>query len=91
MFKETITINEYHPNGNLFYQEVRNIIEPMFIDLYKNNSNFRTVNDVSFLKVEYSKYFDNGQLAWSIKYDKDGTVINTSDFIYRKDGSVIKQ
>lgn len=90
MFKETITINEYHPNGNLFYKEIRNIIEHMFIDVYKNFSNFRTVDGVSFLKVECSKYFDNGQLAWSIKYDKNGTVTNTTDFIYKKDGSIVR-
>ncbi len=90
MFKETITINEFYPNGNLFYKEIRNIIEPMFIGIYKNYSNFRTVDGVSFLKAECSKYYDNGQFAWIIKYDEKGTVINTNDFIYRKDGSVVR-
>ena len=90
MIKETITITEHHKNGALFYKEKRAIIEPLFIDSYKKFSNFRTIENISFLKLECEKHFDNGQFAWSLKFDLEGNLINKNEHSYRKDGTLIR-
>lgn len=90
MIKETITITEHHKNGALFYKEKRAIIEPLFIDAYKKFSNFITIENISFLKLECEKHFDNGQFAWSLKFDLEGNLINKNEHSYRKDGTLIQ-
>jgi hypothetical protein len=90
MIKEIITITEHHKNGALFYKERRAIIEPLFIDAYRSFATFRSIESISFLKIECTKYFDNGQLAWSLIWDEKGELINKNDLQYRKDGTIIQ-
>ena len=90
MIKETITITEHHKNGALFYKEKRAIIEPLFIDSYKQFSNFSTIENISFLKLACEQHFDNGQFAWSLKFDLEGNLINKNEHSYRKDGTLIQ-
>lgn len=89
MIKEVITITEHHKNGALFYTEKRAIVEPLFIDAYKTFTNFRTIENESFLKMECEKYFDNGQFAWRLIWDEKGDVINKKEKSFRKDGTII--
>lgn len=89
MIKEIITITEHHKNGALFYQEKRGIIYPLFIDAYKNNSELRLNNGVPYIKLECIKHFDNGQFAWSLKWDENGILLNKKEPTYRKDGTLI--
>jgi hypothetical protein len=74
----------------LFYREKRAIIEPLFIDDYKTFLNFRTISNISFLKLECEKHFDNGQFAWSLIWDEKGEVMNKNEKSYRKDGTIIQ-
>ena len=89
MIKEIITITEHHGNGALFYQEKRGVIYPLFVDVYKNSSALMFNEGIHYIKLECTKYFDNGQLAWSLKWDENGNLLNKKDKTYRKDGAVI--
>jgi hypothetical protein len=90
MIKEIITITEHHENGALFYVEKRAIIDPFFINAYIDLPTFRMLDNICYIKLENTKYFDNNQIAWSLKWNENGELINPNDLQYRKDGSIIK-
>ena len=91
MIKKIEEITEYHTNGTLCWREKRAIIEPLFIDAYANLTTFRNVNNTAFIRLECTKFFDNGQLAWSLIWDEEGNLLNKLDPIYRKDGTIINK
>lgn len=88
-------ITEYHKNGALFVKRIIAFIDPLFEMIYMSNPNYRTKdingNDCQpYLKLEYSKWFDNGQFAWSLKWDDKGNLLNKEEPTYRKDGTIIQ-
>lgn len=89
MIKEEIIKTEYHKNGTLFFKEKRAILNPISIDIYNSSPNFRTLENISFLILERTKFYDNGQLAWSLKWDEKGNILNSEEKEYKKDGTVI--
>jgi hypothetical protein len=89
MIKEEIIKTEYHKNGTLFFKEKRAIIEPFCINIYSDFRNLKTLENTSFLILERTKFYDNGQLAWSLKWDTEGNFLNPDEKQFRKDGSVI--
>jgi len=90
MIKEVIEIKEYHKNGTLFFKEKRAIIEDLFVPLYSNLTNFRAFNNSYFLILERKKYYDNGQISWSLEWNDKGEPIKNDKLKYRKDGTVIE-
>jgi len=90
MFKEVVTIKEYHKNGTLFFKEKRAIIEPLFVPVFYNFTNFRALENVCFLILEREKYYDNGQIAWSLEWNDKGESIKNNKLKYRKDGTIIQ-
>jgi hypothetical protein len=89
MIKEEIIKTEYHKNGTLFFKEKRAIIDPFCINIYNGFQNLRTLGDTNFLILERTKFYDNGQFAWSLKWNENGNLINTDEKQFRKDGSII--
>lgn len=92
MIKEIITKAENHKNGTLFFEEKIGIIDPLFVESHKNNSTliFNKEENIYFIRLETTKHFDNGQFAWSLKWDEKGNLLNKGDKAYRKDGTVIE-
>lgn len=88
MILETKTNNEYHANGKLAYTENIGILSEASAGLYPNR---RSKDGVAWIRTGLNaKYFDNGQVAWSLHYDNMGNLIKTDDKQYRKDGTVIE-
>lgn len=50
---------------------------------------FRINDGIGYLKIECTKWFDNGQKAWSLKFNEKGEQINKDEPQYCKDGTVI--
>jgi hypothetical protein len=79
---------EYHENGKISYMETWAKISDMFIDLFPN----AIINEGGYwvrIKEQF-KYYDNGQLAWRLKYNDKGEVVKTNEHSYRKDGTIIE-
>lgn len=91
MIKEFKENKEYHKNGTLSYREIIGVIEPIFVDLYKNNKTLHKFNDNEnyYIKLFMRSTYDNNQLHWMYEYDESGNITNKSNH-YRKDGSVIQ-
>ncbi len=88
-FKEVFTIREFHENGNLWHKETIAIIFPIFEPNYK----FSMLNKKGewWIRIgERVKYYDNGQLGWSLDYNMKGEVIKNDALSYRKDGTIIE-
>lgn len=88
MIIETINIKEYHANGTLWIDEVRCYVHEASIGFYNGVIKSFTDGRYFFRKSVY-KYFDNGQLGWSLLCDNNGNIINKNEIRYRKSGEVI--
>ena len=87
MTSERIDHKEYHPNGELWISETRIEVPSLWIGLY----NYRTegMNGKIWYRTGLQqKFFDNGQLAWTLEYDEFGKFVNKKYPSYRKDGSL---
>jgi hypothetical protein len=83
------TNQEFHKNGQLAYAENILIVPANTSHLYQN----KRINDagVEWVRVgEHAKYYDNGQLAWMLRYNEFGDVIKDNAPSYRKDGTIIQ-
>lgn len=80
--------NEYHKNGQLAYTETIVILEAAESIKFEN----ARIHPSGYQWIRtgrQAKYFDNGQLAWELQYDKSGKVIKDGSYAHRKDGSNI--
>lgn len=59
MIKEFKENKEYHRNGTLSYREIIGIIEPIFVDIYKNNKTLHKFQkgDNYYIKILMKKNF----------------------------------
>lgn len=81
--------NEFHPNGELAYIQTIKVIDKQERHLYPN---YR-IHSGGYLFIRTglcAKYYNNGQLAWSMNYDDMGNVIKDNQKSFRKNGDVIK-
>lgn len=88
MIVETKTNKEYHSNGKIAYIENIAILSPISSHLYEN----RRLHPDGFEWIRtgtQAKYFDNGQIAWELKYDDMGKLIKNNSETFRKDGTTI--
>ena len=79
----------FHENGTLFYEETICRLNNDQINDFPNR--ILSPKGYSFIRTgRVAKYFDNGQLAWELNYDKKGELIKDDSRQYRKDGTVIE-
>lgn len=90
MLKEIIETQEYHKNGTLMFTNKIGVIEPLFLDIYKNNKTIhKSIEDDNYyIILKREKFFDNGQFGWGLEYDLKGNSIGDKKQ-YRKDGTLI--
>lgn len=70
------------------YETTFGVVAPMFMDLYTNT--LTTQKGEILVRIGSTrKFFDNGQLAWELNYNEDGSVTKDDLPTYRKDGSII--
>lgn len=80
---------ERHKNGRLAYFEQFMQVTPVKTDLYYNVIKDNAGN--MWVRIGWhKKYFENGQLAWQLKYDKQGKLIPGKNKAFRSDGTPIK-
>ena len=79
-------IIEYHKNGKTSYSCSMAFLSNETKHLF----DARIEGEMgSFIRIGFAKKFwDNGQLNWSLEYDEKGNAINSKHFY--KDGSVMK-
>lgn len=81
---------EYHPNGNFWITGEIGIIADMWRHLYNYRTGFTGYENIPVCRIgKWTKYFDNGQLAWTIEYDDYGNEKGNKYPSFRKDGSLI--
>jgi hypothetical protein len=84
---------EYHPNGQVWI--IGEIARPadLWEHLYDTRTGFLGYENIPMCRVgKWTKYFDNGQIAWTIDFG-DGTYdYKPKDKFpsYQKDGTVIQ-
>lgn len=92
MIIEEIKWEEYHSNGKLWISGKIGIVGEMWKHLYQTLYGFKGYENLPVCRIGmWTKYFDNGQIAWSIDYG-GGTLDYKSLHkypSYRKDGSLI--
>lgn len=84
---EEITRKEYYENGKLWYEEVICVLPEGKEYLYQYR--MKSQDGYYFIYVRKTKYFDNGQFAWELNYDKNGKYVKNDKPSYRKDGTGI--
>jgi len=95
MLLEPKTKTEYHDNGALFFTEITAEIAPGYLHLYEGkNTMMRKLIDnkevAAYVVLFREKYYDNGQFAWRLEWDKQGIAKDTKTNQYRKDGTIIQ-
>lgn len=80
---------EFHPNGQLAYEETRAILRPEAASKYGNIR--RHPDGYHWMRIgDNKKYHDNGVVAWHMFYDMKGEVVKDGGSKpRRKDGSFI--
>lgn len=88
MDSHTTQITEYHSNGQLFFTETRCLTPPLFDHQY----DCRIAPDgTPWHRVGLmQKWYDNGQLAWTLEFDEFGRETGKNWPQFRKDGAVIQ-
>jgi antitoxin component YwqK of YwqJK toxin-antitoxin module len=86
---------EFYENGKLWIDGEIAIINPEFKDLYDYRTGFKKYEGQPVARIGiWTKYFDNGQLAWQLNYG-DGTYEGRKNkhaekfTSFRKDGTPI--
>ena len=91
-FVETHKWQEFHENGQLWIDGEIAVVSEMSKHLYDYRTGFKGYEGKFVCRIGiWTKYFDNGQLAWQLDYG-DGThdYKSTKSFpSYRKDGTLI--
>lgn len=88
MLLETREVNEFHKNGRLEYQTRIGVVAPLFEGLYKNTF-INNKGETLIRKGVTKRFWDNGQLNWTLEYNDDGSITREKSPSYRKDGSLI--
>lgn len=92
MILETYEWIENHPNGKPWIVGKIGIVAQMWKHLYDYRTGFKGYEVIPVCRIgEWKKYYDNGQLAWTIDYG-DGTHENRFHCkypSYRPDGKKI--
>jgi len=91
MILEKIAWKEFHPNGQVWITGQIGIIAPMWAHLYDFRKGFRGYEEQFVCRIGlWTKYFDNGQLAWTLDY-RDGTHDCKKEKFpsYREDGTIV--
>ena len=85
---------ELYDDGKIWIDGQIGIVPETYKHLYNHRLEFKGYEGIPVCRVGiWSKYYDNGQLAWKVDYG-DGTHIYKSKEkfnSYRKDGSIITQ
>ena len=92
MIKEIKTLKEYHKNGQLSYIQTIGVLETTYNQNLYKNVKIHVTEGYEYIQMDSTqKYFDNGQLAWELKYDCFGNCLNThnNSVEYRKNGEAI--
>jgi hypothetical protein len=91
-FVETHKWQEFHENGQLWIDGKIAVVPEMSKHLYDYRNGFKSYVGMSVCRIGiWTKYFNNGQLAWQLDYG-NGThdYKSTEKFLsYRKDGTLI--
>lgn len=82
---------EYHPNGQLLITGEIGIVANLWKQLYDCRTGFAGLGGVPVCRLgKWTKYFDNGQEAWTLDYSDGKIGCEKPSFPqYRKDGSII--
>ncbi len=81
---------EFHENGQLWIDGEIAIIAPLWKHLYDYREGFKGHESEPVCRVGLLKcYFDNGQLAWQLRFDDYGFCTGEKFHKYRKDGTLI--
>lgn len=85
MFLEVKTLQEFHDNGNLMYEETRAYLSPLSEHLYERRVGY---DGNTFIRIgRHIKLHDNGIIEWELTHDeKTGEVIAIKKG-FRKDGT----
>lgn len=89
---DPIKWQEFHTNGKPWINGQIAVVPSEHKHLYDCRTSFKGYEGTPVCRIGlWSKYYDNGQLAWTIDYG-DGTLEYKSNEkfpSYRKDGSII--
>lgn len=92
MILEESEWKEYHPNGQLWISGRIGVVAEMWKHLYDYRTGFKGYEGKPVCRLGiWTKYFDNGRLAWQLDYG-DGTYdCKKTQFNaqYRRDGTEI--
>ncbi len=91
MNSEIIEVKDYHSNGELNLVTYWQIAPEMFKQLYDYRTGLKGYEGIPVYRVgTMTKYYDNGQFGWSLKYDGYGHVVKENTAQCRKDGIGIR-
>ena len=81
---------EFHPNGQIWIDGEIGIIEPSTQHQYDCRTGFPGYDGEAVCRLgKWTKYYDNGQKAWTLEYDDYGFCKTIHYPRYRKDGTII--
>lgn len=93
MILEVKDWKEYHPNGKLWISGKIGIVGELWKHLYDFRTGFKGFEGKAVCRTgQWSKYYDNGQLAWTLDY-ADGKIESEKQIFpqFRKDGTIIEK
>lgn len=74
MILEKFDWKEFHPNGKIWIVGKIGVVADMWKHLYDTRTGFKGFEGKPVCRLGvWQKYYDNGQLAWSLDYG-DGTL-----------------
>lgn len=93
MILEEIDWIEYHPNGNVWITGKIGVVAEMWKHLYDYRLGFKGYENVPICRLgEWTKHFDNGQLAWTLDFGDGTHGCKKNKFPqYRKTGELVEQ
>ena len=81
---------EYHQNGEKWITGEIGLVAELWKHLYNYRTNFEGYEGKPICRLGlWHRYYDNGQLAWTIEYDEHGYPKSTEYPSFRMDGSLI--
>lgn len=90
MILERREYKEYHTNGQVWVSGEIGLVGDLWKHLYDCRLGFKGFEGKSVCRLgKWTKYFDNGQLAWTIQYDDFGYANKENFPQFRKDGTGI--
>jgi len=90
MIIQRLVYREYHENGQICINGEIGVVAELWKHLYDYRLGFKGYEGRPVVRLgTWTKFYDNGQLAWTLVYDEYGYSTNANYPQYRKDGTLI--